>query len=72
MMRRVMASGSWEGMPIKAKHMDEGRCVKTIVLIFPNRRAMEAAARMEIAEMMLVVKKRVPMVDSEREKRRWK
>ena len=38
--------------------------MKTIVFIRPMRLAMEEARRLDTAAMMLVVKKRVPRVDS--------
>lgn len=38
----------------------EGRCVKTIVLTKPIRLDTDDAIRLEIADMMLVVKKMMP------------
>jgi len=60
----MVARGKEEGMGIKARKMAEGRCVKTIVLIFPNLFAIEEATSIDAAAMMLVVKKREPSIPS--------
>ena len=49
-----------------ARQTADGKCVKTMVFTLPMRFAIEAAANMEMAEMMLVMKNRVPMLPSER------
>lgn len=67
-----IAKGSWVGMPIMARKIADGRWVKTIVRTLPRRLAMEAATKIDMAEMMLVMKKRVPMAPEDRWKRRWK
>lgn len=49
------------------RKMAEGKCVKTIVLRGPRRRAMGRATRLEMVAMMLVVKNRVPRYEGGRE-----
>ena len=65
-MRKSMAKGREFGMPIMARNMAEGRCVKTIVWMLPNRLAMLEASSMEPAAMMEVVKKSDPRRPSSR------
>lgn len=64
--RNIIAKGRESGIPISARKIAEGRCVKTIVLILPNRLAIEEARSMDPAAMMEVVKKREPRRPSSR------
>jgi hypothetical protein len=59
-MRKSMATGREFGMPMSARKIAEGRCVKTIVWILPNRLAIDDARSMDPAAMMEVVKNREP------------
>lgn len=59
-MTKNAASGKEDGMPISARAMAEGRCVKTMVFTLPMRLAIEAATRTEAADIRLVVKKSEP------------
>ena len=61
-----MAIGREFGMPMNARKTAEGRCVKTIVWILPNRLAIDDARSMDPAAMMEVVKKREPRRPSSR------
>jgi hypothetical protein len=65
--RKVAARGSEEGIGMRARKMPEGRCVNTIVFMFPKRLAIEDARSMETALMAPVTKKMVPSFPSERE-----
>jgi hypothetical protein len=65
----MIASGRELGMPIMARKIAEGRWVKTIVLTFPNRLAMEDATKIDAAEIRLVVKNKEPNFPSARWKR---
>lgn len=65
--RKVTAGGRVEGKDISARKTEEGRWVKTIVLTLPKRFAMDEARRLDVAEMMEVVKKMVPRVPEGRE-----
>jgi len=64
--KKSIAKGREFGMPMSARKMAEGRCVKTIVWMLPNRLAIEEARSMEPAAMMEVVKKREPRRPSSR------
>lgn len=70
--RNSIASDNDSGIGIKARNIDDGRCVKTIVLTFPNRLAMDEARSTEIAAIMLVTKKRDPSFPSSRLNLSWK
>lgn len=63
-MRKVIARGSEFGTGIKARKIDDGRWVKTIVLTFPNLFAIEDAKSTDIAAMILVTKNRDPSFPS--------
>lgn len=65
-MRNIIANGKEFGTPMSARKMADGRCVKTIVLMLPNRLAMLEATSMEPAAMMEVVKNREPRRPSSR------
>lgn len=65
-MRNIIANGKEFGMPISARKMADGRCVKTIVLTLPNRLAILEATSMEPAAIMDVVKKSEPRRPSSR------
>lgn len=71
-MRSTIATGRELGTGINAKSKDDGKWVKTIVLILPNRFAIELATSMESAAMELVTKKRDPSFPSLRSNLSWK
>lgn len=70
--RKVNASGRFEGKDMNARNSDEGRCVKTIVLTFPKRLAMDVATSMENPAIIDVVKKMEPSSPAGRENLDWK
>ena len=59
-MRNIIAKGREFGIPMSARKIAEGRCVKTMVWILPILLAIEEASSIEAAAMMEVVKKREP------------
>jgi hypothetical protein len=63
-MRRIIASGSEFGIGMRARKIEDGRCVKTIVLTFPNLFAMEEAKSIDMAAIRLVTKNRDPNFSS--------
>lgn len=66
-MKKTRARGKELGTGIKARKIEEGRCVNTIVLTLPIRFAREDATSIERAETKLVVKKTFPSCSSGRE-----
>ena len=58
--RNIIAKPALLGKGIKERKIAEGKCVKAIVLTCPMRFAMDEATRLEIPEIIFVVKKRVP------------
>jgi len=70
--RKVKANGRVDGNEISARKQDDGRCVKTIVLTFPKRFAIEAAMSVEKAAIIVVVKKIDPSSAGGKENLFWK
>lgn len=63
----MSASGRELGTGMRERKMEEGRCVKTIVLMLPIRFASEEATSIEPAVMKEVMKKMLPSFPSGRE-----
>ena len=65
-MSNVLAAQKWFGSGNRVKKVEEGRCVKAIVLILPNRLDKDAATKLDKAAMNEVVKNVVPKVEASR------
>ena len=68
----VIARSTLLGSGISAKVIELGICVRTIVLISPNRLANEGAARLDAEATSIETKKSVPIVPSASENLRLK
>lgn len=67
-----MAIGSEFGIGSRARNIDDGKWVKTIVLTFPNLFEIEEATSIDMAAIMLVTKKRDPNFSSRSPNFSWK